>query len=60
MPPNINDPAYWRERAREARRIADELADAVAKQTMIEIALSYDNLAVLAEAGTVPKRSDVG
>jgi len=42
----INDPAYWRERADEARRIAEQLADAVAKQTMLEIANSYDNLAV--------------
>jgi hypothetical protein len=60
MSPNINDPGYWRERAREALRIAEELADAVAKQTMLEIARSYDNLAVLAEAGAVSKRSDVG
>jgi hypothetical protein len=45
----INDPAYWRERADEARRSAEQLADAVAKQTMLEIANSYDNLAVLRE-----------
>jgi hypothetical protein len=47
----INDPAYWRERAEEARRIAEELADAVAKQTMLEIARSYDNLAKITETG---------
>jgi hypothetical protein len=45
----INDPAYWRERAEEARRIAEQLADAVAKQTMHDIARSYDNLAELTE-----------
>ena len=50
--PPINDPAYWRERAREARRIADELADAVAKQTMLEIARSYDNIATLTAAAS--------
>jgi hypothetical protein len=47
--PPIHDSAYWRERAQEARRIADELADGVAKQTMLEIARSYDNLAAIAE-----------
>jgi len=40
----INDPAYWRERAEEARRIAEQLADPVAKQTMLEIANSYDKV----------------
>ena len=48
----INDPAYWRERADEARRIAEQLADAVAKQTMLEIANSYDALAVLKSASS--------
>ena len=48
----IYDPAYWRERAEEARRIADELADGVAKKTMLEIARSYDNLTAIAEAET--------
>ena len=32
----INDPEYWRERAEEARRIAEQLADAFSKQTMLE------------------------
>ena len=48
--PPINDPAYWRERAQEARRIAGQSADAVAKQTMLEIARSYDNLAVITKS----------
>jgi hypothetical protein len=51
----IDDPAYWRECAREARRIAEQLADAVAKQTMLEIARSYDNLAEIAESQTRSK-----
>ena len=46
----INDSAQWRERAQEARRMAEQLADAVAKQTMLEIAQSYDNLAAITEA----------
>jgi hypothetical protein len=45
----INDPAYWRERAEEARRIAEQLADAVAKDMMLDIARSYDNLAKIGE-----------
>jgi hypothetical protein len=53
----INDPAYWRERATEARRIAEELADAVAKQTMLEIARSYDNLAKITAERPASERS---
>jgi len=49
-PPKINDPAYWRRRSEEARRIADQLGDPVAKQTMLDIAISYEQLAALAEA----------
>ena len=45
----INDPAYWRERAEEARRIAEQLADAVAKDMMLDVARSYDKLAKIAE-----------
>jgi hypothetical protein len=45
----INDPVYWRERAKEARGMAEELTDAFAKQTMLDIARSYDNLAALTE-----------
>jgi hypothetical protein len=51
----INDPAYWRECAQEARRIAEQLADAVAKQTMLEIARSYDNLAEIAKSRATSK-----
>jgi hypothetical protein len=47
--PPINDPAHWRERAGEARRIAKQLADIVAKQILLDIALSYEALAKIAE-----------
>jgi hypothetical protein len=43
----INDPAYWRERADDARRMAEQMADAFAKQTLLDIARSYDNLEAL-------------
>jgi hypothetical protein len=43
----INDPEYWCERANEARRMAEQLVDAFAKHTLLDIARSYDNLAAL-------------
>ena len=46
----VNDPAYWRQRAEETRALADQLDDPVAKQTMLEIALAYEQVAALAEA----------
>jgi hypothetical protein len=41
----LKDPAHWSERAEEARRLAETLGDAQARQTMLEIAASYDRLA---------------
>ena len=36
----INDPKHWRERAKEARAIADEMKDQEAKQMMFGIAVT--------------------
>jgi hypothetical protein len=41
----LKDPAHWRDRAEEARRLAEALGDPKARQTMLEIAESYDRLA---------------
>ena len=41
----INDPKHWRERAEEARRIAEDMADQEAKRMMLSIAAGYDRLA---------------
>ena len=49
-PAEINDPAYWRQRGEEARRAAGQLEDPVAKETMLEIAQSYEQLASLAQS----------
>jgi len=38
-------------------RIAEQLTDTFDKQTMLEIATSYEKLAVLAETGAVSKPS---
>ena len=46
----ITDPTYWRRRAEEARRMADQLPDPETKQRMLEIAASYEELAKIAEA----------
>jgi len=40
---------HWRQRARESRTIAEQLDDAVAKGTMLQIADAYEQLAQLAE-----------
>jgi hypothetical protein len=37
--------AYWRERAEEARTMADDMTDKVAKATMRDIAGKYDTMA---------------
>jgi len=46
----INDPKHWRERAKEARAIADEMNDREGKQTILGIARDYVRLAERAEA----------
>jgi hypothetical protein len=52
-----DDPEHWRQRAQESRAIADQLDDPAAKQTMLEIAEAYEQLAVLAERRVAPKAS---
>jgi hypothetical protein len=45
----INDPKHWRERAEEARTVAEALDDPEAKRMMFEIARGYERLAQRAE-----------
>ena len=49
MDMELNSPAHWRKRAEETRRLANKLADATAKRTVMEIAESYEQLAIMAE-----------
>jgi hypothetical protein len=41
----VNDPEHWRNRAEEARTLADQMSDETSKQTMLRIAADYDRLA---------------
>jgi hypothetical protein len=46
----VNDAAYWQQRAEEVRALADQLDDPIAKQTLQEIAVGYEQVAALAAA----------
>ena len=48
-PHRIDDPKQWRDKAEEARAMADQLTNPDSKRTMLEIALCYVQLAQLAE-----------
>ena len=43
-------PAFWRRRAEEARRDADKFDDPSVKETLLNIAKGYENVANLLEA----------
>ena len=46
---DLNDPAYWRARAEEARQYAETFTDDGARQSMLGVAETYERLAKLAE-----------
>jgi hypothetical protein len=45
----FNDANHWRERARQARHLAEQLPAGESKTTMLEIAINYERLAERAE-----------
>jgi len=45
----VDDPKHWRDRADEARAVAEQLADPESKRRMVEIADHYDYLALKAK-----------
>jgi hypothetical protein len=46
--PDVNDPEYWHQRAKEARRLAEGMIDERAKQTMLSVAEACDGFAIRA------------
>ena len=55
-PSLVNDPAHWRQRAQEARTVADQLSDLQAKAAMLRIADDYERLAKRAEARAIGRQ----
>jgi hypothetical protein len=58
---HLNDPEHWRERAKEARAMAEDMADPASKGKMLDVAANYEHLAKRAEdrrAGSVAKTKD--
>jgi ABC-type Zn uptake system ZnuABC Zn-binding protein ZnuA len=54
----INDPKHWLDRAKEARALAEQIADPEAKRTMLKNAADYERLAQRAQeraAGRLPQ-----
>jgi len=45
----INDPAHWRQRAEEARTIAEQMNDLQSRESMLRIAKDYERLAERAD-----------
>ena len=60
MLPILNNPQHWRDRAEEARAVADQLDDPDARRTMLGIADEYERLALNAERrlAAMPKKPD--
>ena len=50
MAPPLSDPAYWRDRAKELRALADRLTEADAREMILKCAHDYDRLAERAES----------
>ena len=54
----ITDPAYWRQRAEEARGMAKQLSDPVARQTLEDIAAACNQLANLTQARRAAEKTN--
>jgi hypothetical protein len=49
--PHFNDPEHWRQRAKEARGLAEQMSDETSRKMMLKIADDYDKLAARAAKG---------
>jgi hypothetical protein len=50
-----DEPAHWRQCAEDARRAADDTVDPSETSTLIDIAIAYEQLALLAEVKLASK-----
>ena len=46
--PDVNDPEYWQQRAKEARLLAERMPDETVKRTMLSVAEECDKFAIRA------------
>jgi hypothetical protein len=49
-------PKHWRDRAEEARILAEDMGDTVSKEMMLQIATGYDRLAKRAQERSIARR----
>jgi hypothetical protein len=54
---HLDDPAYWRKRAKEVRALADHATSFTAKADILRIAEDYDRLAERAAERAEPKKT---
>jgi hypothetical protein len=45
LPPNIESPEYWRQRADEARTLSEQMRESQTKALMLGIAETYERIA---------------
>jgi len=55
VPERLRTPEYWRERAAEARTLAESMKDPQSKRAMLNVAASYENVAKRAQARRLGK-----
>jgi hypothetical protein len=59
MPSHMfDDPAHWRQRAEEARVLAEQMSDAASREMMLGIAKDYERLAERAEQRARDERKE--
>jgi hypothetical protein len=46
--PDVNNPEYWHQRAKEARHLAERMTDQTTKQMMLSVAEHCDRFAIRA------------
>lgn len=58
MPSHVfDDPKHWRQRAEQARGLAEQMGDAASREMMLQIAKDYEQLAEQAEQRAKKKES---